>query len=74
LAFEGFQVGMRKKWSRLITVDGTRYRYHIAEDHFDGPSLHICIQQLEPTGQRMMSWFRKPLAWCEIAPGHTVGR
>ena len=67
-------MGMRKKWSRLITVDGVQYRYHIAEDQFGGCGLHICIQRVEPTGQRLMSGFRKPIAWSNVAPGHTVGR
>jgi hypothetical protein len=67
-------MGMRKKWSRSITVDGVRYRYHVAEDHFDGSGLNICIQQVDPAGQRLLSRFRKPMTWAEVRPGHTVGR
>ena len=67
-------MGMRKKWSRLITVDGVRYRYHVAEDHFDGCELNVCIQQAQPAGQRLMSGFRKLMAWTEVAPGHRSGR
>ena len=37
-------MGMRRKWSRLITVDGVQYRYHVAEDHFDGQRLQVCVQ------------------------------
>jgi hypothetical protein len=67
-------MGMRKKWSRPITVDGVRYRYHVAEDHFDGCGLNICVERVEPAGQRLMSGFRKPLAWTEVEPGHRVSR
>ncbi len=56
-------MGMRKKWSRLITVDGVKYRYHVAEDRFDGCGLQICVQRVEPAGQRLMSGFRKPMTW-----------
>jgi hypothetical protein len=66
---------MHKKWSRLITVDEVRYRYHVAEDQFDGLGLHVCIQQVEPAGQRLMSGFRKPLVYTAVEPcGITVGR
>lgn len=68
-------MGMRKKWSRPITVNGVAYRYHVADDHFDGCGLHICIQQVEPAGQRLMSSFRKPMAWFEAPPNNiNVGR
>jgi hypothetical protein len=50
-------MGMRKQWSRLITVDGVRFRFHIAEDRFDGLGLNICIQQIESNGQRLLSGF-----------------
>lgn len=66
-------MGMRKKWSRTIIVDGVRYRYHVAEDHFDGLALHVCVQRVEPAGQRLMSWFQKPMAWTEVETG-LVGR
>jgi hypothetical protein len=51
-------VGMRKSWSRLITVNDVRFRYHVAErrDYMSG--LHICIQQVEPAGQRLLTGFR----------------
>lgn len=67
-------MGMRKKWSRLITVDEVQYRYHVVEDRFDGLSLQVCVQRVEPTGQRLMSSFRKPSTWTEVAPGQHVGR
>ncbi|QEL15699.1 hypothetical protein PX52LOC_02634 [Limnoglobus roseus] len=67
-------MGMRKKWSRLITVDGVHYRYHVAEDRFDGRSLYVCVQQVEPAGQRLWCAFQKPTNWTEVAPGHYTGR
>jgi hypothetical protein len=70
----GDDMGMRKKWSRTITVNGVKYRYHVAEDQFDGLGLHVCVQQVEPAGQRLLSGFRKPMSWNEVAPGHKLGQ
>jgi len=67
-------MGMRMKWSRLTTVDGVRYRYHIAEDQFDGCGLNICVQRAEPAGQRLMTGFRKPVEMVPVGPGHWWGR
>ncbi len=67
-------MGMRKKWSRLITVEGTRYRYHVAEDNFDGCGLNVCVQQVEPAGQRLMTGFRKPMDMVQVGPSQWWGR
>ena len=66
-------MGMRKKWSRLITVDGTQYRYHVAPDR-DGLALSICIQQVEPEGQRLLTGFPKPMNMVQVGPGHWWGQ
>jgi hypothetical protein len=67
-------MGMRKKWSRLITIHGVRYRYHVAEDRHERLTLSICIQQVQPAGQRLISGFPKPTTWTEVAPGHHSGQ
>jgi hypothetical protein len=67
-------MGMRKKWSRPITVDGVRYRYHVAEERFGDGGLNICVQREEPAGQRLLSGFRTPYAWTEGAPGQYSGQ
>jgi hypothetical protein len=66
-------MGMRKRWSRLITVDGVRYRYHVAPD-CDDLALRICVQQVEPSGQRLLSGFRKPMNRIPVGPGHRWGQ
>jgi hypothetical protein len=54
-------MGMRKRWSRHITVDGVKYRYHIAEDRHEGLELNIRVQRVDPAGQRLLSGFAKPM-------------
>lgn len=66
-------MGMRKKWSRLITVDEVRYRYHVASDS-DGMALSICVQRNKPAGQRLLSGFQKPHEMVLVGPGHWWGR
>ena len=59
---------MRKKWSRLITVNKAAYRYHVASDR-DGMALSICVQQVEPAGQRLLSGFQKPTNIVQVGLG-----
>src|SRR5947207_2498063 len=66
-------MGMRKKWSRPITVDGVRFRYHVAPDR-DRLALSICLQQVEPAGQRLLSGFQKPHEMVQVGPGHWWGK
>src|SRR5882672_10039402 len=66
-------MGMRKKGSRPITVNGVRYRFHVASDR-DGLALSICVQQVEPAGQRLLSGFQKPHDMIQVGPGHWWGR
>jgi len=65
-------MGMRKRWSRLILVNGVFFRYHVAEER-DGAGLHVCIQQVEPPGQRLLSGFRKPMQCADVGLGHRFG-
>ena len=62
-------MGIAKRWSRLISVDGVRFRYHVAEGHIDGLGLNLCIQQVKPAGQRLLSEFRKPMQWVDVEGG-----
>ncbi len=67
-------MGTRKRWSRLITVDGVRFRYHVAEEHFDGLGLHVCIQQVEPPGQRLLSGFASHCSGLTLDRGIALAR
>lgn len=65
-------MGMRKRWSRRITIDGVEYRYHVAPDR-DGQALSICVQQVEPAGQRLLTGFMRPSKMTHVAPGSWWG-
>lgn len=68
-------MGMRKKGSRLITVDGVQYRFHvIANRGYRNNALWVAIQRVDPTGQRLMTNFKLPIllepheVWQAVTP------
>jgi hypothetical protein len=58
-------MGMRKKWSRRIVVNGITYRWRVAPGA--GLSLRICIQQEDSQGQCLLVNIRHPVT---DAPGN----
>ncbi|MGW5608861.1 hypothetical protein ACWEWI_22680 [Streptomyces sp. NPDC003753] len=47
-------MALAKKGTRLITVDGCRYRWVVAPD--DEPGLAIVVEDADAPGQRMVTW------------------
>lgn len=55
-------MGMRKKNSRLITVNEVMYRWKVTEDG-DGLKWFVSIQQVTPSGQRLLIRFERQINW-----------
>lgn len=47
-------MALAKKGTRLITVDGVRYRWVVAPD--DEPGMGIVVERAEAPAQRMVTW------------------
>lgn len=57
-------MGIAKKGTRTIVVDGERYRWVVSAD--DEPGLGIVVEHGEVDGQRMVTWVEHGTV---IAPG-----
>ncbi|EFL14825.1 predicted protein [Streptomyces sp. C] len=58
------RMGIAKKGTRTIVVDGERYRWVVAPD--DEPGLGIVVVHDEVDGQRMVTWVEHGTV---VAPG-----
>ncbi|RSS37374.1 hypothetical protein EF912_34840 [Streptomyces sp. WAC07061] len=61
-------MGIAKKGTRAIVVDGERYRWVVAAD--DEPGLGIVVVHDQVDGQRMVTWVEHGTV---IAPGLVAG-
>ncbi|MGW6918350.1 hypothetical protein ACWGB8_31730 [Kitasatospora sp. NPDC054939] len=61
-------MALAKKGTRVVVVDGERYRWVVAPD--DEPGLAIVVQHEEAGGQRMVTWVEHGVV---VAPGLVAG-
>ncbi|WP_153461210.1 hypothetical protein [Streptomyces kaniharaensis] len=61
-------MAMAKKGTRVIVVDGERYRWVVAPN--DEPGLAIVVLHADVDGQRMVTWVEHGVV---VAPGLVAG-
>lgn len=67
-------MGMRRRNSRLITVNGVVYRWKVTEDRDDRLAWFVSIEQAELPGQRLLVRFKRPIEWHQREMGGQSGQ